>query len=166
MSTIRKSPIKALAAAAAAVTLMAGCASPGYNGYNNQAGQAYPTQQSYPSDRGYGTMYGVVDSIQVVQGNTNSGPGLGAVAGALVGGVLGNQVGSGNGRAAATVAGAVGGGVVGNRLENNQRAGEPSLYQIGIRLDNGSFTTVTQDSAADLGIGNRVRIDNGRVYRY
>jgi outer membrane lipoprotein SlyB len=162
MSTIRKSRFTALAATAAAVTLMAGCASPGYN----QSGQAYPTQQNYSSGQAYGTMYGVVDSIQVVERNTNNGPGLGTVAGALLGGVLGNQVGSGNGRTVATVAGAVGGGVVGNRLENNQRGNEPGLYQIGIRLDNGSYTTVTQDSAADLGIGNRVRIDNGRVYRY
>ena len=111
-------------------------------------------------------MYGVVDSIQVVQGSTNTSPGLGTVAGVVVGGLLGNQVGSGNGRAAATVAGAVGGGLVGNNLEKNNRATGPGMYQIGIRLDNGSYQTVTQDSAADLGIGNRVRIDGGRVYRY
>jgi outer membrane lipoprotein SlyB len=56
--------------------------------------------------------------------------------------------------------------VVGNKLENNQRAAGPGMYQIGVRLDNGTYMTVTQDSAADLGIGNRVRIDGGRVYRY
>ncbi len=163
MKTIRRPAFATFATTAAVIGLMAGCASPGYN----QNAQAYPTQQSYPSSSGqsYSTMYGVVDSIQVVQGNSNTGPGLGTVAGAIVGGVLGNQVGGGNGRAVATVAGAVGGGVVGNRLENNQRAGA-NLYQIGIRLDNGTYTTVTQDSAADLGIGNRVRIDGGRVFRY
>ena len=146
-----------------AVALIGGCAGPAYQ----QQGQAYPTQQSYPSQQqGYATMYGVVDSIQVVQGNASTAPGLGTVAGVVVGGLLGNQVGSGNGRAAATVAGAVGGGLVGNNLEGRTRAGGPGLYQIGVRLDNGAYQTITQDSAADLGVGSRVRLDGGRVFRY
>ena len=162
-----KSTIKTASAALAMTAILAGCASPGYQ----QQGQAYPTQQSYPtssssSAQSYSTMYGVVDSIQVVQGNPNTGPGLGTVAGAVVGGLLGNQVGGGGGRTAATVAGAVGGGLVGNNLENRNRAAGPGMYQIGVRLDNGTYQTVMQDSAADLGIGNRVRIDGGRVYRY
>ena len=158
-----KLTFKTTAAAIAMTAALAGCASPGYQ----QTGQAYPASQNYPApSQGYSTMYGVVDSIQVVQGSTNTSPGLGTVAGVVVGGLLGNQVGSGNGRAAATVAGAVGGGLVGNNLEKNNRATGPGMYQIGIRLDNGSYQTVTQGSAADLGIGNRVRIDGGRVYRY
>jgi uncharacterized protein YcfJ len=36
--------------------------------------------------------------------------------GALIGGVIGNQIGSGNGRRAATAAGAVAGGAIGNRV--------------------------------------------------
>lgn len=158
-----KSTIKSASAAVALAAVLGGCAVPAYQ----QPGQAYPTQQSYPSSsQSYSTQYGVVDSIQVVQGNTNTGPGLGTVAGAVVGGLLGNQIGGGGGRAAATVAGAVGGGLVGNNLENRNRAAGPGVYQIGVRLDNGTYMTVTQDSAADLGIGNRVRIDGGRVYRY
>lgn len=158
-----KMTIKTASTVIALTATLAGCASPGYQ----QSGQAYPNSQNYPApSQGYATMYGVIDSIQVVQGNTNTSPGLGTVAGVVVGGLLGNQVGSGNGRAAATVAGAVGGGMLGNNLEKNNRASGPGLYQIGIRLDNGAYQTVTQDSAADLGIGNRVRIDGGRVYRY
>lgn len=160
-----KSTISIASSAIALSAALAGCASPGYQ----QPGQAYPTSQNYPassSSQTYVTMYGVVDSIQVVQGNTNTGPGLGTVAGVVVGGLLGNQVGGGGGRTAATVAGAVGGGLVGNSIEKNNRAAGPGLYQIGIRLDNGSYQTITQDSAGDLGIGNRVRIDGGRVYRY
>lgn len=45
--------------------------------------------------------------------NNHSG---GTVLGAIVGGVLGNTVGKGDGRRAATVAGAVAGGVIGNRV--------------------------------------------------
>ena len=38
--------------------------------------------------------------------------------GAVVGGLLGNQVGSGNGRKLATVAGIIGGGMLGNQMAN------------------------------------------------
>lgn len=157
------SHFKRAAAGLATLAILGGCASPVYQ----QPGQAYPTQQNYPAQsQGYATMYGVVDSIQVVQGNAQTGPGLGTVAGVVVGGLLGNQVGSGNGRAAATVAGAVGGGLVGNNIENRTRGAGAGAYQIGVRLDNGAYQTVTQESAADLGVGSRVRLENGRVFRY
>lgn len=38
-------------------------------------------------------------------------------------------------------------------------------YQISVRLENGSYQTIQQDSLVDLQVGNRVRIENGRVYR-
>jgi uncharacterized protein YcfJ len=44
----------------------------------------------------------------------NSAVGIGV--GALIGGVLGNQVGSGDGKTLATIAGAIGGGYVGNEV--------------------------------------------------
>jgi len=155
-------PLKRTAAVLATLTLIGGCAAPAY-----QQGQAYPTQQTHPSpSQGHATMYGVVDSIQVVQGGAAAGPGLGTVAGVVVGGLLGNRIGSGGGRAAATVAGAVGGGLVGNNIEGRTRAAGPDMYQIGVRLDNGAYQSVTQDSATNLGVGSRVRLENGRVFRY
>lgn len=45
----------------------------------------------------------------------------GTAVGALVGGLLGNQIGAGNGRTLATVAGAAGGGYAGNRIEKNMQ---------------------------------------------
>lgn len=42
---------------------------------------------------------------------------LGIGAGAVIGGLLGNQVGGGRGKALATIAGAVGGGMVGNEVQ-------------------------------------------------
>lgn len=56
--------------------------------------------------------------------NNDSGGGRRTVAtmiGAVVGGLLGNQVGKGDGRRAATVAGAVAGGVVGNQVAADGR---------------------------------------------
>ncbi|HEY0061857.1 MAG TPA: glycine zipper 2TM domain-containing protein [Telluria sp.] len=142
----------------AATAMLTGCAStlsdPYASGYNNSPG--------YENTASAG--YGTIDSIQVTRaaGDTN---GTGAVVGGLVGALVGNQVGSGSGRTAATVAGAVGGAVVGNKVEANRSAGR-DVYQIGIRLDNGDYRTITQDSVVDLRVGNRVRVVDGRAYRY
>jgi uncharacterized protein YcfJ len=45
----------------------------------------------------------------------------GTAIGAVVGGLLGNQIGSGSGRKIATVAGAVGGGYAGNKVQGNMQ---------------------------------------------
>lgn len=49
---------------------------------------------------------------------------VGTVAGALIGGVLGNQVGGGSGKKIATVAGAAGGGYAGNKIQQNMQAND------------------------------------------
>ncbi|PIL38647.1 glycine zipper 2TM domain-containing protein [Massilia psychrophila] len=142
----------------AGTAVLSGCASttstPYNNGGNNNGG--YNTNAS----SGYGT----IDSIQVVRGGGTNGSG--AVVGGLVGALVGNQVGSGNGRTAATIAGAVGGAAIGNNVEANRNANGQDMYQINIRLDNGEYRGVTQDSVYDLRVGNRVRMVDGRVYRY
>ncbi|EGF31030.1 putative outer membrane lipoprotein transmembrane [Oxalobacteraceae bacterium IMCC9480] len=79
--------------------------------------------------------------------------------------MLGNQVGGGTGRAVATAAGVVGGAVVGNQVEQNRSAGR-EVYQVNVRLDNGQYESITLDNVNDLRVGNRVRVENGRVYRY
>jgi outer membrane lipoprotein SlyB len=148
-----------ISAILAASTLVAGCASPGYP----QASSPYPAPAG---QQGAYASYGVVDSIQMV--NTPSGPGgigAGTVVGGLVGGLLGNQIGGGTGRGLATAAGVIGGAVAGNQIEQRTQQGG-TAYQVGVRLDNGGYQTYTQDSVGDLNIGNRVRIDNNRVYRY
>ncbi|MGB9107914.1 MAG: glycine zipper 2TM domain-containing protein, partial [Telluria sp.] len=78
----------------------------------------------------------------------------------------GNQVGSGGGRTAATVAGGVAGAAIGNNVERNRSADGQQMYQVNIRLDNGEYRTVVQDSVYDLRVGNRVRVVDGRAYRY
>lgn len=146
-----------------ASALLAACGTPNYG--NNAS--AYPT--SYPSNTmgaPAATAFGVVESIQAVNtGTSSSGINAGTVVGGVVGGLLGNQVGGGTGRGVATAAGVVGGALVGNQIQKNTQA-QGTAYQVGVRLDNGAFQTVTQDSVADLNVGSRVRLDNGRVYRY
>lgn len=140
------------AALFAGVAALSGCAS------NNPQ----PQQIGYISNDS--STYGTIEEITVVQARSGSS-GVGAVTGGLIGGLLGNQVGSGGGRTAATVAGAVGGAVVGNNVENNRNAGKEE-YQISVRMDNGDRRIVQQDSVYDLRTGNRVRLIDGRLYRY
>ncbi|GJJ03698.1 membrane protein [Duganella rhizosphaerae] len=136
----------------AGTAVLSGCAS-----------TSQPQQGSYtnPADT---ASYGTIESIQVVQAKSGTS-GAGAVAGGLVGALLGNQVGSGSGRTAATVAGAVGGAVVGNKVEDSRNQPREQ-YQISVRMDNGDYRIVNQDSVYDLRAGNRVRLVDGRVYRY
>ena len=108
------------------------------------------------------TGYGVVQAIDVIPREQAAGLGLGTVAGAVVGGVLGNQVGSGSGRKAATVAGAIGGGVVGHQMEQN--AGNTGqVYRVAVRMDNGAMQTLAQEVAPGVQVGDRVRLDNGVI---
>ncbi|MCF6753866.1 glycine zipper 2TM domain-containing protein [Pseudomonas stutzeri] len=48
----------------------------------------------------------------------------GTVIGAVAGGLLGNQIGGGNGKKIATVAGAAAGGYAGNKIQGNMQAGD------------------------------------------
>lgn len=145
----------------AAAVMLAACASPdyGYGGYGAAPAATYPTTTA-PSRA---SVYGVVDAIEMANA-PQSGIGPGTVIGGIVGGILGNQVGGGTGNTVATVAGAVGGAVAGNQIE--KRTNQRTTYNVRVRLDNGSYQTVAQDNVADLRIGDRVRIENGYVYRY
>jgi outer membrane lipoprotein SlyB len=147
------------AAVVAASALLTGCASTS-DPYSSNSG--YNSGYSSSAAMGYGT----IDSIQVVQGDRHT-TGGGAVVGGLVGALVGNQVGSGSGRTAATVAGGVAGAAIGNHVEANRNANNGrEMYQINVRLDNGEYRSVMQDSVYDLRVGNRVRLVDDRVYRY
>ncbi|OGB22596.1 MAG: hypothetical protein A3I66_09945 [Burkholderiales bacterium RIFCSPLOWO2_02_FULL_57_36] len=151
-----------------ATAVLAGCASPVYR--EPVVYQPYPSApQPYPpSSPTYSSSYGVVDSIRLTQAASTGGTGIGvgAIAGGVVGGVLGNQVGGGRGKKLATVAGVVGGAMVGHEIEQRNAQPRGDVYQIGVRLNNGAYQTVTQESVTDLRVGSRVRIENDRVYRY
>ena len=86
---------------------------------------------------------GVVQSMRYVEEKGN-GSGLGLVAGGVVGGVLGHQIGSGRGNTAATIAGAAGGAYAGNEIEKRTKAS--TVYEVRVRMDDGTLRTVTQSS--------------------
>jgi outer membrane lipoprotein SlyB len=89
--------------------------------------------------------------------------GVGGVGGAVVGGLLGNQVGSGRGRTLATVAGAVGGAYAGNRIERNMKA-EP-YTDVRVKMAAGGYRTFTEKGAPRFRNGEHVRVLNGHLVR-
>lgn len=149
-----------LAALLAASAVLGGCAS-NYPDNNYRNGDGYRNGYDNTASAGYGT----IESIQVTAAEPRTS-GAGALVGGVVGALAGNQIGSGGGRTAATVAGGVAGAAIGNNVERNRDAEGQQMYSINVRLDNGEYRTVVQDSVYDLRIGNRVRIVDGRVYRY
>ena len=110
-------------------------------------------QVSQPSSRD-----GTVESI--VQDTVQSGNAAAAtIGGAVIGGLLGNQIGGGRGQTAATVIGAGGGAFVGNQAAQRQTLG----WRIGVRYDDGSLATIQQTTAPALRIGDRVRVTGNGI---
>ena len=103
---------------------------------------------------------GVVESTREVA-IKGEGSGIGAVGGAVVGGLLGNQVGGGRGKDAATVIGAVGGVVAGNEIE--KRVKTTSAYEVTVRLDDGSSRVVREASAPTWRAGDHVKLVDGAI---
>lgn len=118
-----------------------------------------PTQVA-ANERDWCSNCGNVESVRTVTQRAE-GSGLGAAGGAVIGGLLGNQVGGGNGRTLATAAGAIGGAVVGNQVEGNMKA--TTSYEIRVRLDDGTLRTFRQNSQPQWRSGDRVRIVKGRL---
>ena len=139
--------------------LLAGCA----DMPSNQ--QQYP-QQSYPSQnyRPQGTSYGTVDRIELVRSGDSNNV-AGTIIGGIIGWVIGHQIGNGNGQTAATVVGAAGGAYVGNQVEQRRRAANET-FRVTVRMDNGSYQTITENNISDLRTGDRVHIDVNGLSRY
>jgi outer membrane lipoprotein SlyB len=133
--------------AIAILALAAGCASSGAPDYTRSEARVVQT-----------VAYGIVESVRPVR-LAEDRPIVGTIAGAAIGGLLGNSIGHGNGRAAATVIGAVGGGIAGNAIERNV-SGEDG-QEIVIRLDSGSTIAVVQPGIRGFEPGQRVRVLTG-----
>jgi outer membrane lipoprotein SlyB len=103
---------------------------------------------------------GVVTAIHALELKGDAS-GLGAVAGGLTGGVIGNQMGRGNGNTAMTILGVAGGALAGNEIEKNVK--QHYSYRVTVRMDDGSFRTVSQSSAPRIVVGARVHIVDGAV---
>jgi outer membrane lipoprotein SlyB len=112
-----------------------------------QQGSVTPAEPSHPVAVACANC-GKVESVSAVQ-QKGEATGLGVVGGAVVGGLVGSRVGGGSGKSLATVLGAVGGGVAGNEIEKRSRA--TTVYQVHVRMDDGSLRTLTQSTAPTVG---------------
>jgi outer membrane lipoprotein SlyB len=101
---------------------------------------------------------GVVAAVTPVK-QKGEGSGVGAVGGAVVGGLLGSAVGGGDGKKVATVLGAVGGGFAGNEIEKRHKA--TTVYQVRVRMDDGTTRTVTQATAP--AVGAKVKVEGSTL---
>ncbi len=101
---------------------------------------------------------GTVQAVHEVK-EKGQGSGIGAVGGAVVGGLLGNQVGGGNGKKVMTVIGAVGGGLAGHEVEKRVRS--TVGYDVQVRMEDGSVRTIR--SAEPVAVGTRVFVEGGEL---
>src|SRR5687767_3727377 len=146
---------------AAATLTVAGCAADPYPYRTTYP--TYPAGPTYPNHEV--ARYGYVESMETITPERRSaGPGVGAIGGAIAGGVLGHQVGSGSGNTAATIGGAVVGGVIGHQVEQHVRGRQAAAgveYQFRVRMDDGSYQTFSKETHDGIRVGDRVRVERG-----
>ncbi len=112
---------------------------------------------------------GKVTRIEAVTIDGDHQLGLGAIIGAVAGGVLGYQIRNGTGRDVATVAGTLLGAYGGNKVQNHYASPRPGQHVL-VLLDNGVSVGITQPVNSALAVGDRVRVEgvgqDARVMRY
>lgn len=82
--------------------------------------------------------------------------GLGALGGAVLGGLAGTQIGNGRGKTAATIVGALGGGLAGNTVEHAVH--KATSYDVQVRMSDGSYRNFTYQAEPGFQVGQRVHV--------
>lgn len=151
-----------------AVLLLGACAhrnqavtqdtSPVYSPSRHGGGTVDPAQGQYTQ---LGTVTGI-DSVHGAQTTSGAGVAIGGVAGAVIGRQFGDK---GNGRALGTMLGAFAGAVLGNEIERQNRGGSRGYTRVKVQLDRGGERAFNIAQAAELRVGDRVRIENNQMYR-
>lgn len=113
-------------------------------------------------------LVGVVEDVREVVIDESSGLSqtTGTGIGAVVGGLLGNEIGGGSGNTAATLLLGILGGVVGNHMEKSVNTARG--LEFIVTLTNGNTIAVTQaidDDGRAIAPGDRVRIVDGQYTR-
>ncbi|ALM51874.1 glycine zipper 2TM domain-containing protein [Halomonas huangheensis] len=141
--TTRILPVLALS-----VLTLAGCANTSQYSGNVYSGQGAQTAQSVE--------LGTISALRQVQIQGESSGILGSGGGAVLGGLLGHQVGGGSGKDIATAVGAIGGAVAGSKAE--QAANRTAAWEMEIRKDSGQTVVVVQKADQAFQVGQRVRL--------
>lgn len=156
ISTAQTAPLATTPAPASKPKAVVQHTSPKVN-HSTGSGMSMPTEPRQMAQATNPNL-GTVQSVRAIQ-QKGEGTGAGAVIGGVLGGVLGHQIGGGTGKDLATVGGAVGGGVLGHQIERNVRG--KTVYEVTVRMDNGSVRTFTQTTATS--VGARVLADGGTL---
>jgi outer membrane lipoprotein SlyB len=105
--------------------------------------------------------YGRVEAIAIYRSSDSKPISVGTVVGGIAGGVIGHQIGGGGDNTVATI-GAIGGAVVGHEVG---RKVSGSRYRITVHLDSGSTVSIEDSREVYLRVGDRVGVENNRVFR-
>lgn len=107
--------------------------------------------------------YGTVTALEIYRASDDQPINTGTVVGGIAGGVIGHQIGGGHGKTAATILGTIGGAAIGNQIEKNNV--QRPRYRITIKLDSGSSLIIDETRDMNLRVGDRVRLEDDRIYR-
>lgn len=108
------------------------------------------------------TACGTVQSVTLVK-RKGEGGAAGIVGGAVVGGLLGNQIGKGSGNTVATVGGAVAGGYVGNEVQ--KRVTSKKVWVTRVRMKDGAVRTFEQEARPAWAAGQVVKVEPNNTLR-
>ena len=132
-----------------ALVLLAGCASQTMTGtasHDGEVGQAQIVRM------------GKIESAKAIKISARSS-GLGGIGGAAAGGVVGSEIGRGNGSVLGSIAGVVAGGVGGALLERDLNTVDGQ--ELTIRLEDNSLISVAQEidkATGPLNPGETIRV--------
>jgi outer membrane lipoprotein SlyB len=159
---MRTTRLASIAGGTALAALLTACATESVS----LAPVSYPSAPVYSSASAGYLEYGRVVNIDYFPGGTaRSGPNVpGAILGAVAGALVGNQIGGGSGRDAATVLGGVGGAALGSQVGRSNTVTDP-VYRITLQTEQGVMRTYDVPATGDLRVGDRVRVENGVIYR-
>ena len=104
---------------------------------------------------------GVVESVREISKPAEKSNGVGPIAGGVAGAVVGNQFGHGTTKSILTILGAAGGAFAGKEIETNVRS--TKHWEVNVRLDDGSYRTLTSEQPPFWHGGERVRLLDGRL---
>ena len=103
---------------------------------------------------------GTVTAVTQVK-RKGQGGAAGVVGGAVVGGVLGNQIGGGTGNTIATVGGAVAGGFLGNEVQ--KKLTSKKVWVTTVKMQDGTTKTFEQEPAVPWAVGNVVKVNGATL---
>src|SRR5712671_624505 len=162
--------VSVLIASVIGIGAMTGLLPSGLSQKQGDARPADPGSQSVPATSC--ALCGTVESIRTIEVRDEASY-VGTVPGGLSGAAAGNRTDSnrtdsnrtdsGSANTAMTFLGTVAGAISGDETERNVK--KRYAYRVTVRMDDGSFRTVSLSSPPTLAVGDKVRVVEGKLVR-